>query len=288
MPFVSVIIPTYNRRQFVCDAIDSVLNQTYKDYEILVVDDASADETYEFLKEKYKDKIILIRNKENRGVSFSRNIGMKNSKGEYICFLDSDDIWKKNKLAQQIEFFKNHPDSVVNQTEEIWLKDGKFKNQKKKHAKPNGECFTKILSICLVCASAVIIKREIFNEVGLFDESLEVCEDFELWLRIGAKYPIHLLPEALTIKRSGHSDQLSAKFWGMDRFRVIGLEKISKNQLLTTEMKQAVFKELIKKYKILKNGSLKRSKKKDADLYSSKLQDFENKLVDLQKAEHHC
>ena len=155
---VSVIIPTYNRAKRVCRAVSSVLDQTYRDFEIIVIDDASTDDTMERLK-VFGDRIQVIGHPENNGVSAARNSGIKKSKGAYIALLDSDDYWMPEKLRVQLDFFKENPDAFICQTEEIWIRKGKRVNPAKKHLKSSGDIF--IPSLKLSCESFSSFVQEI-------------------------------------------------------------------------------------------------------------------------------
>ena len=215
-PLFSVIIPVYNREGFIARAIESVLAQTFQDFELIVVDDGSTDQSAA-IASRYP--ITLIR-QPNRGVSSARNAGIQASHGKIVAFLDSDDLWKPKKLEAHHRFFQENPDFKIHQTDEIWIRKGKFLNKKKIHQKKEGFIFYDSLHLCLISPSAVAIKKELFDEVGLFDESFEVCEDYELWLRITKRYPVGFTPEPLVVKYGGHGDQLSQKYYGMDRWRV--------------------------------------------------------------------
>ena len=216
LPTFSVIIPTYNRAHTLPRAIESVLNQTLQDFELIVVDDGSTDDTKRIA--NYYPVIYIYQ--ENSGVSAARNMGIKAARGKYIAFLDSDDEWKKEKLATQYRFFQDNPDFLIHQTDEIWIRNGKFLNKKRYHQKKEGNIFYNSLHLCLISPSAVAIKKELFEEVGLFREDFEVCEDYELWLRVTRRYPVGYTPKPLVIKYGGHNDQLSRKFFGMDRWRI--------------------------------------------------------------------
>ncbi|RKY89923.1 glycosyltransferase family 2 protein [candidate division KSB1 bacterium] len=265
MPDVSVIIPTYNRTDLVCNAVDSVLAQTFSNYELIVVDDGSTDGTEKKLR-KYSGKLKYIY-QNNRGVSSARNRGIRESSSEYICFLDSDDLWKKRKLEIQFDEMKKNPEFHISYTDEIWIRNGLRVNPRKKHKKFSGDLFEKSLEMCIISASSVMIKREIFDKVGYFDENLEVCEDYDLWLRISKDYPVHFIDKPLIIKYGGHKDQLSHKYWGNDRFRVYSIEKLLKNESLEPRQKNLAVKELIRKCEILVNGFKKRKKYKEAEYY---------------------
>ena len=270
---VSIIIPVYNRASFVPKAVESVLMQTFKSFELIIVDDNSDDETYFSILPYLKDRRISYHYlKKNRGVSFSRNFGIKIAKGKLIAFLDSDDYWLPEKLEKQIEYMKEKNFKIC-QTDEIWIRRGKFVNPKKKHQKIEGDIFDKSLELCIVSPSAVLIKKEIFDEVGLFDENLPACEDYDLWLRISLKYKVGLLNEKLIVKRNGQDDQLSA-IKGLDKFRIYSLLKLLKNENLDEKRKKKVINVLTKKCQIYLNGLLKRGKIKEAEKYRRILNEF--------------
>ena len=131
-----------------------------------------------------------------------------------------------------------------------------------------------MLPLCLVSPSSVMIHRSIFKEIGVFDESLPACEDYDLWLRIGAKYPIYLLEEQLIVKRNGHEGQQSQKFWGMDRFRIKALKKMLDEKNLPEEYQTATQKIFLEKCKILVNGCKKRGKTEEAEYYEDLLNSY--------------
>ncbi|OAG28326.1 glycosyltransferase family 2 protein [Thermodesulfatator autotrophicus] len=255
-PLVSVIIPTYNRKAFLKEAIESVLAQSFKNFELIVVDDGSTDDT-PYLATRYH--IRYVRKQKRQGVSAARNTGIRLAKGSFIAFLDSDDLWLPEKLAKQIVFFKKNPEAVAVQTEEIWIRRGKRVNPRQRHKKPSGYFFDRALELCLISPSGVMLKREVFDKIGLFDESFPACEDYELWLRLLARYPVFLINEPLVIKRGGHKDQLSSTP-GLDYFRLKALAKIYKAPFLTPAMRLLVIKEAIRKGNIYRQGALKRGK----------------------------
>ena len=264
-PVVSVIIPTYNRGWILAEAIESVMAQTFRDFELIVVDDGSIDNTPEIVA-AFKDDIIFVRQK-NQGVSAARNRGIHAASGRLLAFLDSDDLWLPQKLARQVAFFQFHPEAVICQTEEIWIRNGARVNPKNRHQKPGGLIFEPSLHLCLVSPSAVMIKRPLFDEVGFFDESLPACEDYDMWLRVGWKYPVHLIDTALIVKRGGHADQLSRNP-GLDKYRIKALLKILDQDGLTTRQYQAAVKVLKEKCAIYANGCLKRGRIVEAADYT--------------------
>ncbi|MBF0449218.1 MAG: glycosyltransferase [Candidatus Magnetomorum sp.] len=262
MEKISVIIPVYNRPDFVREAIQSVLDQTYPDIEIIVVNDGSTDNTADVM-DQFGDRISVIY-QENQGVSAARNTGLRHSSAQWIAFLDSDDIWLPEKLTLQMQFMKNNTTARICQTEEIWIKDGKRLYPKKKHTKKSGMIFKHCLPLCIVSPSAVIIHKELFDQVGMFDESLPACEDYDLWLRISCKHPIYLLDCPLIIKRGGHSDQLSQAI-RLDRFRIQALSKLLHSNVLTDTQRLEAEKELERKCQIYKKGCIKHARLEEAE-----------------------
>lgn len=263
---VSVILPTYNRASLVCRAIDSILDQSYRNYEVIVVDDGSTDTTNARLL-PYADCITVIR-QTRRGVSAARNAGIQAATGDFIALLDSDDVWLPHKLDQQIRFFKTHPTAMICQTEEIWIRNGVRVNPGKRHQKHSGMIFEKTLPLCLVSPSAVMIRKSLFDEVGLFDESLPACEDYDMWLRICWKYPVHLIETPLIIKHGGHADQLS-RMPELDKYRIHALEKILNSGSLSEPQQTAAMAVLKEKCRIYADGCRKRGRTEDARYYTA-------------------
>jgi glycosyltransferase involved in cell wall biosynthesis len=268
-PQVSVIIPTYNRGWIIKEAIDSVLAQDYTEFELIVVDDGSTDHTSDIL-DSYGDDIKVLSQK-NKGVSAARNLGIAEASGKFIAFLDSDDLWLPQKLTFQIEFINQTPDALICQTEEVWIRNGLRVNPKKRHKKPSGMIFKPSLELCLVSPSAVMIQRSLLDRVGEFDETLPACEDYDLWLRISCRFPVHLIDAPLIIKRGGHDDQLS-RGAGLDKFRIKAIEKIIKSGILSDDQYRAAVKTLKKKCDIYAAGCRKRGREEEA-LYYAKLAD---------------
>ena len=261
MPFFSVIIPTFNRRDRVKNAINSVLDQSDKDFEIILIDDGSDDGTAD-IADEFRDKLTYIFQK-NSGVSSARNKGIINSSGPHITFLDSDDIWNKNKLSRHRQFIKNNPKILIHQTEDIWIRNGVRVNPKFKHIKPQGRIFIQSLDLCLISPSSVCISRSIFEKYGMFDEALRACEDYDLWLCITPFEYIGLINEKLITRYGGHSDQLSSLYWGPDRFRLYSILKILRNygNSLESAYINAAIDSAIKKVEILLKGAIKRGNK---------------------------
>jgi glycosyltransferase involved in cell wall biosynthesis len=265
-PLVTVIIPTYNRGWIVKEAIDSVLDQDFSDFELIVVDDGSEDNTREILG-AYADAITVL-HRSNRGVSAARNRGIAEASGQLIAFLDSDDLWLPGKLKTQVKFFEENADAMINQTQEIWIRNGRRVNPKKRHHKFSGMIFERSLALCLVSPSAVMIRKSLFDTVGVFDERLPACEDYDLWLRVSCRYPVHLIDIPLIIKRGGHDDQLS-KAAGLDKYRIQSLIKIIDSGLLTPQQYKAAVMTLKQKSKVYAGGCRKRGRQDEAEYVSA-------------------
>ena len=266
-PLVSVIIPTFNRASWLSGTIDSVFNQTFKNFELLVVDDGSTDNTREIVTSFGEQVKYFFQS--NRGPSAARNSGIRQAKANLLTFLDSDDRWLKDKLQVQIYLMMTNPNVKICYTDEIWIRHGKRVNPKKIHQKYSGWLYQHSLPLCIISPSSVMIHQEVFEKVGLFDENLLVCEDYDLWLRISQHYPITLINKALIIKNGGHADQLSHRLRGMDRFRVRAMEKVLQDNSLSASDRKATIEMLQKKCTILANGCFKRGKTGEGNYYLS-------------------
>ena len=259
---ISVVIPTYNRKKYIKRAIDSVIHQSYEPFEIIVIDDGSTDGTYELIKQSYSSSQISLKKQKNSGVSSARNKGIKLANGDWIAFLDSDDEWFENKLELQVREIKKSKIFICH-TNEIWIRNGIRVNQMKKHQKYGGAIFKKCLDMCRISPSSVMIHRRVFDEIGLFDEDLIICEDYDLWLRISSKYPVLYLDSMLIKKFGGHEDQLSKNINGIKQFRIQSLEKILKTLPLKPSYFNSAKNMVLKKLRIYRSGLIKRNKIKE-------------------------
>lgn len=269
---VSAVIVTYNRASFLSEAIDSILAQTYfqknpQEWELIIIDDGSTDRTQEVVEKYLGDQRVKYLRTDNRGVSAARNLGLATARGEFIGFLDSDDLWLKDKIQVQMSYLKAFPEAMFCLTEEIWVRHGRRVNQARKHQKYSGWVLDKVLPLCLLSLSSALFRRKLFAEIGKFDESLPVCEDYDLGLRIALRYPYHFIPTPLIIKRGGHPDQLSRKYWGMDRWRIHALEKALQSNP-SAEQAGLIKAEIQKKCEVLVKGFQKRGKIAEAEYYS--------------------
>ena len=251
MQKIDIIIPSYNRISFLKRAVESVYKQTYKNWNLIIVDDGSTDGTH---LEDYGSQSQLFRLKKNKGVSFARNHGIKNSSSNWIAFLDSDDEWLPAKLEKQIQLIKANPSVKWIHCDELWMRNKCLLNQKKKHKKSGGRIFDCCVLLCVVSPSAVLIKRELFEELGFFREDFPVCEDYELWLRLSASYKIAFIKESLVIKQGGHLDQLSKKYKAMDYWRIKALIPFLEDTRLSSGEKQKVRQSIIRRSEILLKG----------------------------------
>ncbi len=239
-------------------AIRSALQQTCGDREILVVDDASEDDTAAVVRSEFGAAVRLVELSQNGGVSAARNRGIEMARGEWLAFLDSDDEWLPSKLEKQRAALEESQ-RLICHTDEIWIRNGVRINQHKHHRKCGGDIFLQALGQCAMAPSSIAIHRRVFAQVGLFDEALPACEDYELWLRLAARYEVTYLEEKLIVKYGGHADQLSQAHYALDRFRVYALDKLlCAMPELAALKQQAARKMLMRKAKIVYKGALKR------------------------------
>ncbi len=271
---ISVIIPTYNRYEVLKRALNSVFAQTYKANEVIVIDDGSSDETSQIINDFPNIRYLY---QKNSGVSSARNLGIKKATSKWIAFLDSDDEWHPDKLQEHLDFHKQHPEIQMSYTDENWIRDGVAVKVPKKFRKFGGKIFNECLSHCIIAPSATLIHKDLIEKVGNFDESLEVCEDYDLWLRVAIENKIGLIDKKLITKYGGDKDQLSIKHWGMDRFRVIALEKVLKNS--SHSKYELILKTLIQKYRLLLQGAIKYDRISQVKIYEQKIE----KLQQLQR-----
>ncbi len=278
-PQVSVIITTYNRAAMVAEAVESVLAQEMTDFELIVVDDGSTDETAERLS-LFGSRLTYYQ-QENTGVSAARNRGLEYSSAPLVAFLDSDDLWLPSKLRLQHTYMVKHPEVYICQTEEIWWRNGRQVNPKNHHRKPSGDIFRRSLDLCLVSPSAVMMRRELFEKVGYFDEDLPAAEDYDLWLRVSVEHSVPLLPEPLVIKRGGHPDQLSATS-GIDCWRIKALEKLLQSNRLSSKQYKWTCQALERKCDIYGQGCLKRGRVEEGERYLSLPEIYRHKVKESQ------
>jgi len=280
-PEVSVIIPTYNRCAMAAEAVASVMAQRAVAFELIVVDDGSTDGTLERLGAQYAcgsdvpergrrgESSIRLASLARRGPAAARNHGVALARAEFVAFLDSDDLWMPDKLERQLAFMRANPECAFAQTQELWMRNSRRVNPGRRHRKRAGDIFVESLRTCLISPSAVMIRRDLFESAGGFDEELAACEDYDLWLRLLIDHEVGLLDEALVIRRGGHRDQLSATTPALDRFRIVTLMKLTKMRALGVERRRAVAEVLAEKCLIYATGLNRRGKSSEADRYQA-------------------
>lgn len=262
------------------EALTSILCQSFQDFEVLLVDDGS-DPVIEVKESAEHPLVQVLRLPKTAGVSAARNAAIRRAKGKWVAFLDSDDLWKKNKLELFWARIQQGGESCAQwyHSNESWERHGKSVSQKRKHEKPEGDIFSRCLALCCVSPSSVVIKSDILKQ-NLFDERFPVCEDYELWLRLSLQLPIELLTDQLTHKRAGHCDQLSNRYIMMDLWRILALVKLldrSEFQAdLSTERHQMAVAELKHKLKIMIQGAKKYQREELLDGLVSLLKVAEN------------
>ena len=268
MATVSAIIPTFNRVHLLERALRSVFDQSVPLLEVIVVDDGSTDGTSEWVARAFPEAVLMIQ--PNLGVSRARNRGIEAAKGDWITFLDSDDQWCETKNEEQLAALLADPSRRICHTDEIWIRNGVRVNPMHKHRKGGGEIFSQCLPRCVISPSSVMLHRSVFEVHGVFDEQLPACEDYDLWLRLCAKLQVTYLARPLVIKHGGHADQLSRRYWGMDRFRITALEKLLDGGGLVPEQERQSLEELLKKITVYLQGVQRRGRDSEADLYAAK------------------
>lgn len=266
---ITAIVPTFNRIHSMPRALDSILNQSMPVSEIIVIDDGSTDGTTAILQKHYPQ--IRIITQTQCGVSAARNVGIKAASNEWLALLDSDDEWLPRKIEKQIESLRESPEYKVCHTEEIWVRNGKRVNPMNKHKKQGGWIYPMCLPLCAMSPSSILLHRSVLDDVGLFDESLPACEDYDLWLRICHRYPALFVEEPCIVKYGGHEDQLSRKYWGMDRFRISALRKILDSGALSQEYREMTLTMLQEKIRVYIAGAEKRGKTDEVMEYRNML-----------------
>ncbi len=268
MPTVSAIIPTHNRSQTVLRALRSVYAQRILVNEVIVIDDGSSDDTVARIQAEFPGVILICQTQH--GVSHARNRGIDAAQGEWLAFLDSDDEWLPIKVETQLNAVRNNPSSRICHSNEIWIRNGRRVNPMNKHRKHGGWIFEHCLPRCVISPSSVLLHRSAIEEFGNFDESLPVCEDYDLWLRLTATLPVMHIPKPLIKKYGGHADQLSGSRWGMDRYRIWSLEKLLAAKTLNAAQERQALGELTRKIDIYLTGARRRRRRNEIAIYACK------------------
>lgn len=270
MPTVGVVVPVRDRAGMVVEAVGSVLAQTSRDFALVVVDDGSTDGSGDAARDAMSAAPAGSRviRQDARGVAAARNAGAAAVDSAWLAFLDSDDLWRPEKLAAQMAWLAARPSYRIGQTGERWLDEGRHRNPRAWHRKEEW-LFPRCLERCLVSPSAVMVRRDLWDALGGFDTSYPVCEDYELWLRVALREPVGLVDDALVVKRGGHADQLSRSTWGLDRWRVAALVKLLASGALSADEHPAVVAVLRAKCAVLAQGAARRGRVDEAERYAS-------------------
>jgi len=282
MTGVSVVIPTYNREKLLHRALTSVIRQSLSCDEIIVVDDGSVDGSCALVHQIAAESPVTVRYlyQENKGPAAARNRGIEEAQFEYLAFLDSDDHWQKKKLKLQVEALKKNPGYLISHTGERWLRRGKHLNQKKKHQPKHGDIFEHCLQLCAVGMSTVMVQKSFFERVGLFNEGLRCCEDYDLWLRSSCKLPFLLVDQPLTVKEGGRDDQVSFQYRvGMDKLRIMSIKDLLNTKILSREQENQACLELRRKSIVYGRGCEKHGRVEEGKVYLD-LADWAEKKVE--------
>jgi len=239
-PLFSVIIPSFNRSNFIVEAIESVIMQTYPNWEICIVDDGSTDNTYEKIKHLLANKKIKYQYQENQGQSVARNNGIKLAKGKYICFLDSDNAWLNDRLEIALSSIIENPESDIIYGDSITIDIEGNEIARKKIKKYSGKITKELLKDNFVSMNAALAKKECFDKLGMFNEEDRLAEDYELWLRFSTKYTFLHVPKFMA-KYRVMDDQLSTdkekRFWANEQI-IIKFRKSHPNALSSSEWRR--------------------------------------------------
>jgi GT2 family glycosyltransferase len=264
---ITAIIPTLNRPALCLKAVQSVYEQSRPPLQVIVVDDGSTEELTEVQDLLARSGGLYLR-QENKGVSAARNLGVEYATQDWLAFLDSDDQWLPHKLEKQYALHQADTSLSISHTAEIWINNGVRVKQRKHHAPAEGRCFERCLEICCISASALMIRRDVFDTEGGFDVMLPVCEDYDFWIRLTRNYAIGLVPESLVLKTRDSGPQLSSAFENIDQYRVQALTKLLDSEITATEARQ-VKNALGNKLSILEKGALKRGLMGQVALYKA-------------------
>ena len=266
-PLVSVVIPTYNRAELVQEAADSVLAQSYRPLELIVVDDGSTDTTAAALARR--PALRTLRQEHTGMPGQVRNAGARLARGEYLAFLDSDDLWLPHKLAQQVAAAQAAGD-VISHTRERWVRGGRVISQRSQRHRRRGDLFPDSLRKCVLGPSTVLLRRAAFEQAGGFREDLEIAEDYELWLRLTARYRVGYVTQELVIKRAGHAGQLSERYGQIEIFRLRALrDLVAGGHFGAASHHAAACAELARKARIYAAGCRKRGRLDAAQRYEA-------------------
>jgi glycosyltransferase involved in cell wall biosynthesis len=297
---VTVVVPTCNRKESVTQALHSVLSQTYRDFEIVVVDDGSTDGTAAhvlrtFGAEARAVELVARRNPAaltpfyhkfaslgvqvryqyhlNRGLGAARNRGIRHARGSYIAFLEAEDLWEPAHLRSQIDFLETHRGACVSRVGEHPAKEGPRPRRARRGETVSGNVFAQALEQAPAGISCAVVHRSCFAECGEFDENMPSCEDYDLWLRLAARFPIYFVDGPEVTRRAPRPDG-SQHAWTSDRFRVYSLEKSFQSGQLDPEQRFLVSQALVRRCERLVEGYRRQKSEERANFYERKRRRF--------------
>jgi glycosyltransferase involved in cell wall biosynthesis len=265
---ISVVIPVHDRAAMLAEALESVRVQSCPADEIIVVDDGSTDESAAAAEAVPGVRVLR---QSRLGVAAARNAGIRHSTGELIAFLDSDDLWHWDKLAIQADFMERNPGIVFSHTDEIWIRKGRRVNPPARYRKRGGDVLEACLDVCSIAASTVMARRSLFDEVGLFDETLPACEDYDLWLRTACCHRVGYIERALATRREGHAGQLSHTIPHLDEYRIRALVKLLEKGNVARGRIDSVVSALLDKTRIVLNGLEKANRPAEAAVLRARI-----------------
>jgi len=227
-PLISIITPIYNGKQYISEAIESARAQTYKNFEILLINDGSTDNSYEVIKPYLSDTRIIYIEQQNSGVASARNAAISVAKGQYIGFLDQDDLWHKNKLKEQVAILENDKNIALVHSKQDFIDSRGNKINFSWITGGTGYCFTDMFIKNRIAVLTVLIRKTILDEVGLFNEQLSGADDYEMWLRVTLKHPIKYIDTPLAIYRF-HDSNISKNSFKMTILELNTINSIISN-----------------------------------------------------------
>ncbi len=263
-PLVSVVVPTYNRLSLLQEAVGSVLAQSFRDRELIVVDDGSTDGTEAYGQALRGTGVRYLRRRHSGRPGAVRNAGAALARGRFLAFLDSDDLWLSEKLELQLSRLREQAGVRICHTRELWLRQGRRVSQSGQRHRREGDLFADSLRKCIIGPSTVLVDRALFQAAGGFREDLEIAEDYELWLRLTAREKVTYLDRPLVVKRAGHPGQLSEKYGQIEIFRIRALLLFLGDQTLPAENRRLAAAELARKCRIHAAGCRKRGREEEA------------------------
>ncbi len=227
-PFVSIVTACWNQAEYLDEAIRSVLSQTYDHWEMIIIDDGSTDEPAKVVTRYRYDSRIRFVTIEHRGQSFTKSLGVRLAKGEWIAFLDADDVWEPTKLERQLEFAKANRNASILWTGRYLIVDG----ERREHISKSTNVTRDSLFECNpICFSSSMIRREVFEHLGLFHPTIDRSIDYDFWLRASEVASFGHLPEVLVGYRTGHANLSSNKRARMEAVMEITNENLKQRRL---------------------------------------------------------